>query len=148
MSTAGGDAHAAVRAHNYQQQLPLHGAGLFAVDAVRITSYDASSYVWLGHADRARTAAEEAIGHYRSFPAPFRAPTRLAIAQLDLALAHSALGEPNASIATAREALDSSRLVDSIRGRAQQLDGTLRCHYPQDPAVAEFGEELHVRLAA
>jgi tetratricopeptide (TPR) repeat protein len=140
--------HAAVRAHNYQQDLPLHGAGLFAVDAVRITSYDASSYVWLGHADRARDAAEEAIGHYRAFPGPFQAPTRLAIAQLDLAQAHSALGEPDAAITTARQALASSRLVDSIRGRAQQLDRILRRRYPQDSAVAEFGEELQIILAA
>jgi tetratricopeptide (TPR) repeat protein len=139
---------AAVRAHNYQERLPLYGAGLFAVDAVRITSYDASSHVWLGHADRARAAAEEAIGHYRAFPGPFQAPTRLAIAQLDLAQAHSALGEPDAAIATARQALTSSRLVDSIRGRAQHLDRTLQRRYPQNSAVAEFGEELHVLLAA
>lgn len=139
---------AAVRAHNHQQRLPLHGAGLFAVDAVRITSYDASSYVWLGHAPRARAAAEEAIGHYRAFPGPFQAPTRLAIAQLDLAQAHSALGEPDAAIAMAREALASGRLVDSVRGRAQQLDRTLQRRYPQHSAVAEFGEELHVLLAA
>ncbi|MFM9462719.1 XRE family transcriptional regulator [Streptomyces scabiei] len=138
----------AVRAHKYQERLPLHAAGLFAVDAVRITSYDASSHVWLGHADRARVAAEEAIGHYRAFPGPFQAPTRLAIAQLDLAQAHSALGEPDAAIATARQALTSSRLVDSIRGRAQQLDRTLQRRYPEDSAVAEFGEELHVLLAA
>ncbi|MDX3025947.1 tetratricopeptide repeat protein [Streptomyces acidiscabies] len=139
---------AAVLARNYQQQLPLHGAGLFAVDAVRITSYDASSHVWLGHAVQARAAADEAIGHYRSFPAPYQAPTRLAIAQLDLAQAHSALGEPDAAIATAREALDNSRLVDSIRARARQLDRTLRRRYPQHPETAGFGEELRVRLAA
>jgi hypothetical protein len=139
---------AAVRAHNHQERLPLHSAGLFAVDAVRITSYDASSYVWLGRADRARAAAEEAIGHYRSFPSPFKAPTRLAIAQLDLAQAHSALGAPDAAITTAREALTGSRLVDSIRGRAQQLNRMLQRRHPQNSAVAEFGEELHVLLAA
>ncbi|MEV7198058.1 hypothetical protein AB0N81_40650 [Streptomyces sp. NPDC093510] len=139
---------AVLRAHKHQQRLPLHGAGLFAVDAVRITSYDASSYVWLGDPDRARATAEEAIGHYRSFPSRFQAPTRLAIAQLDLAQAHSALGTPDAAIAVAREALAGSRLVDSIRGRAQQLDNTLQRRYPHDGAVAEFGEELHVLLAA
>ncbi|MGW1363024.1 hypothetical protein ACWCQP_37150 [Streptomyces chartreusis] len=139
---------AAARAHNYQTRLPLHGAGLFAVDAVRITSYDASSYVWLGHADQARSAAEEAIGHYSAFPGPFQAPTRLAIAQLDLAQANSALGEPEAAIAAARQALAGSRLVDSVRSRARQLNRTLKRRYPQNAGVAEFGEELHVLLAA
>lgn len=65
---------AAVRARDYQAQLPLHGTGLFGVDAVRITSYDASSYGWLGQANRAPAAAEEAIGHYRSFSRPLQAP--------------------------------------------------------------------------
>jgi Tfp pilus assembly protein PilF len=106
------------------------------------------SYVWLGRADRARAAAEEAIGHYRSFPSPFKAPTRLTIAQLDLAQAHSALGAPDAAITTAREALVGSRLVDSIRGRAHQLNRMLQRRHPQNSAVAEFGEELHVLLAA
>lgn len=138
---------AAVRARDYQAQLPLHGTGLFGVDAVRITSYDASSYGWLGHANRARAAAEEAIGHYRGFPRPLQAPTRLAIAQLDLAQAHSALGEPDAAVATARQALTSGRLVDSVRGRAQQLDRTLQRRYPQAHAVTEFAEELKVLLA-
>ncbi|MEV2209946.1 hypothetical protein AB0H86_00175 [Streptomyces sp. NPDC050997] len=72
---------AAVRARDYQAQLPLHGTGLFGVDAVRITSYDASSYGWLSHANRARAAAEEAIGHYRSFPRPLQAQERLALGE-------------------------------------------------------------------
>ncbi|MBC7267727.1 XRE family transcriptional regulator [Streptomyces albogriseolus] len=139
---------AAVRAHEYQTRLPLHGAGLFGVDAVRIISYDASSYVWLGQAQQARTVAEEAIGHYRSCPRPLQAPTRLAIAQLDLAQAHSALGDPDAAIAAARQALASGRLVDSIRVRAQQLDRTLRHRYPREPAVAAFAEEVRLLLAA
>ncbi|MEO3976836.1 tetratricopeptide repeat protein [Streptomyces sp. CAU 1734] len=133
---------AAAAAHRHRAALPLHGAGLFAVDAVRIISYDASSHLWLGDHERARTAATEAITHYQATPGPTRAPTRLAIAQLDLATAQTALGEPEAAVATARQALTGDRTVQSVRGRARQLDAHLHRHHPGLPLVRDFTEEV------
>lgn len=130
------------KAHRYQETLPLHGTGLFAVDGVRIISYDASSYGWLGNHDRARTAALEAIDCYRSMRGPRTAPTRLAIAQIDLALAQSALGEPEAAVHAAREAMSSGRLVQSVRGRVKHLNRTLRVAHPTHGAVTDFSDEI------
>jgi hypothetical protein len=97
-----------------RDSLPLASSGLFAVDNVRLTSYEASSWGWLGEHAKARAAATEAITHYSAMSGPYRAPTRLAIAQLDLALAHVATGEPEAAVAAARPVLTKARLVQSI----------------------------------
>lgn len=72
------------------------------------------------------------------------APTRLSIAQLDLALAYSALGEPEAAVQTAREALGAGRLVQSVRGRAKQLNRKLRIDHPAHPDVAALSEEVRL----
>ncbi|RLU82499.1 hypothetical protein CTZ27_29645 [Streptomyces griseocarneus] len=133
---------AAATSHRHQARLPLHAGGLYAVDAVRITSYDATSLRWLGDADRARTAAQQAIDYYRTAPQPHQAPTRLAIAQLDLAHAHVALRDPEAAVDTARQAITGTRLVNSVKARAQELDMTLRRRFPTHPAVGEFAEEV------
>ncbi|MCZ1012216.1 tetratricopeptide repeat protein [Streptomyces lydicus] len=140
-------ADAAGRAHRFQERLPLHGKGLFGVDAVRIVSYDASSHRWLGDNHSARKAATEAIDFYKAMPNGHQAPTRLAIAQLDLALAHTALGEPDAAIVAARQALSSDRLVHSVLGRAKHLDHRLRLRYPTLPLVTSFSEEVHALTA-
>ncbi|MFJ8752109.1 hypothetical protein ACIREO_22675 [Streptomyces sp. NPDC102441] len=142
-----GFAEAAAKAHQYQGAVPLHGTGLFAVDGVRIVSYDASSYGWLGDHDRARKAALEAIDCYRGIRGPMTAPTRLSIAQLDLALAYSALGEPEAAVQTAREALGAGRLVQSVRGRAKQLNRKLRIDHPSHPDVTALSEEVRLLTA-
>ncbi|MFD7866022.1 tetratricopeptide repeat protein [Streptomyces sp. NPDC059783] len=140
-------AAAARKAHRYREAIPLHGTGLFAVDGVRIVSYDASSYGWLGQHDQARRSALEAIGCYQDIRGPLTAPTRLAIAQLDLALAYSSLGEPEAAVQTAGEAMGAGRLVQSVRGRAKQLNRKLRIDHPTHPAVTAFSEELRHLVA-
>ncbi|MFD5317541.1 transcriptional regulator [Streptomyces sp. NPDC127098] len=133
---------AARRAHGYRDHIPLHGAGLWSVDAVRIYSYDASSYGWLGEHHRAREAAERAIELYEAVPEPNKAPTRLAIARLDLALSQAALGDPEAALAVAHQALDGDRIVQSIHDRARQLGRSLLSTYPALPSVRDFGEEI------
>lgn len=144
LGNAEGFAEFAARAHAHQERLPLAGAGLFAVDAVRILSYDASSYVWLGRPVEARTAATEAVRHYEGNSAATSAPTRLAIARLDLALAHAALGEPDAALHSAHHALNGDRIVNATTGRARQLDHTLRRRYPTLTAVADFHERVRL----
>lgn len=136
-------ADTADRTHRFQEHLPLHCSELFGVDAVRIISYDASSHEWLGNHDKARKAATEAINCYLDIPHPHRTPTRLAIAELDLAMAHAALSEPDAAITTAQRALAGDRPVHSVRSRAKQLDHRLRLRYPTLPLVSSFSEEVH-----
>jgi tetratricopeptide (TPR) repeat protein len=133
---------AAARANSYRERLPLLASGLFAVDSVRITSYEASSWGWLGNHDKARTAATEAIEHYAS--APCQAPTRLAIARLDLAFAHAELGAPDAAIAVARQSLVGNPPVRSVHNRVDQLTRHLMRRYPALPLISEFNEETAV----
>ncbi|SFD19423.1 hypothetical protein SAMN05421773_1115 [Streptomyces aidingensis] len=137
-----GFAEAAVRAHAFREHIPLRGTGLFAVDAMRIVSYDATSHGRLGNHERARAAAEEAIRHYAPAAGPGHAPTRLAIARLDLATAHAALGEPEGAISTARQALTGDRVVQSVKDRARLLGRTLLLRYPDLPEARAFHEEL------
>lgn len=127
-----------------RDSLPLASSGLFAVDNVRLISYEASSWGWLGEHAKARAAATEAITHYSAMSSPYRAPTRLAIAHLDLALAHVATGEPDAAIAAARPVLTKERLVQSIMGRVTQLERRLRASYPALPLATAFSDELHL----
>ncbi|GLX06593.1 hypothetical protein [Microbispora sp. NBRC 16548] len=145
LGNAEGFTVAADLAHAYQDQLPAATSGLFSVDAVRILSYDASSYIWLDDPNQAQKAAGDAIEHYRAISAP----TRLAIAQLDLALAHAALGEPSAAVDVGRQALSSDRLVTAVTGRLRQLDEDLRRRYPTLSDVLDFHEQVRsMRLAA
>ncbi|MGW7520125.1 XRE family transcriptional regulator [Streptomyces sp. NPDC054796] len=59
-----------------------------------LTSYPATSYVWLGQAKKAREHAEHALTVYESAPADVRSPGREAIARIDLALAHAYPRDP------------------------------------------------------
>ncbi|MFE4829865.1 hypothetical protein [Streptomyces sp. NPDC056672] len=135
-------AETAARAHQFRDSLPLHGTGLFAVDATRIISYNASAHGWLGEHDLARKAATEAITHYQAMPSPHQAPTRLAIARLDLAIAHCALGDPDEAVNIARQTLTAHRPVESIHTRARHLERTLRLRYPTLPLITDFAEEV------
>lgn len=137
-----GFAEAAERAHRYQEHIPLRGAGLFSVDAVRIISYDATSYGLLGDHERSQQAAEEAIGHYEAAAAPHQAPTRLAIARLDLAAAYAALGELEGALSVGRQALAGDRVVQSVRDRAHNLGRSLQLRYPTVPQSQAFCEEV------
>lgn len=139
------DVMARVRPHS--EQLPLHRSGLFGLDAAVLASYEASSRIWLGDHEEAITAAQTAIEYYRAMPRPQLAPTRLAIAHLDLALAHTALGDPDQAVAAARQALASNRIVDSVRRRSEHLEHRLRLRYPELRAVRDFSEELHDQLS-
>lgn len=129
------------RVRRHKDRLPLQRSGLFGVDAAVIASYDASSHVWLGDFPYALAAALEAIERYEAAPLPHQAPTRLAIAQLDAALAHASLGDPDAAVALARQALSGERIVQSVRGRAEHLGHRLSLRYPSLPAVSDFNEE-------
>ncbi|MEV7683910.1 hypothetical protein AB0O64_36045 [Streptomyces sp. NPDC088341] len=80
----------------------------------------------------------------RPCPAP-TGPTRLAIARLDLAIAHCALGDPDEAVNIARQtrqALTAYRPVESIRTRARHLERNLRLRYPTLPLITDFAEEV------
>lgn len=140
------DAHAIAR--RYADQLPAHGAGLFGADAVRLSSYDASSYLWLGQPTEALRAALNAIAQYREVPFGRQSPTRMAIAQIDLGSAHAALGEIDGAIANGREALSTERLVGSISKRATDLSLTLLRTHPTSQQVRSFAVDVRAARPA
>jgi hypothetical protein len=134
--------HAARDAHRHRDHLPAHATGLFAVDATRILSYDATSQRWLGNYTQARDAALAAAASYAALPGPQGAPTRLAVARLDAALAHAALGDPEAAVHIAREAIGAGHPAHAALQRARQLDGQLRRLHPASGVTAAFHDEL------
>ncbi|MFC7732458.1 hypothetical protein [Actinomadura keratinilytica] len=110
-----------------------------------MTSYPASAYIWLGDAEcgdfaQARTYAQAAIDAQLALPAASRSPSREAIARIDLAIALTKLGEPEQAAALGQQALGTSRLVDSVRSRAGDLEHVLTVHYPDLPVVRDLQE--------
>jgi hypothetical protein len=118
-------------------------SGLFGVDRTLIGSFGASSYLWLDRPREAQSAALDSISHYRSLETPAVAPTRLAVAELDLALAQTALGEPDEAVRAGLSALGGQRLVHAIVGRAEHLGRELRRRHPARTSVTEFLELVH-----
>jgi len=131
-------------------KLPARTPMRFTVDtgnlaALAMTTYPASAYIWLGDADRgdfvkARTHAQAAIDEQQTLPESARAPSREAIARIDLGLALGALGEPEEAAALGSQALATPRLVDSVRSRAGDLERALLARHPNLPAVQNFRE--------
>ncbi|WP_244177217.1 hypothetical protein [Streptomyces albus] len=129
--------------------LPPRSPRRFGLDVLpladyALTSYSATSFIWLRQAEKARHHAERALATYEAAPAAARSPSREAIARIDLALAHALLGDPDDAVALGHQALDSARVVDSVRHRAGDLASFLTRRYPRREAV----EALRERLAA
>ncbi|MER5970052.1 XRE family transcriptional regulator [Streptomyces sp. NPDC002055] len=136
-------------AEDAHRLLPPRSPRRFGLDVLpladyALTSYPATSFIWLGQAEQARQHAEQALATYETAPAASRSPSREAIARIDLALAHALLGDPDDAVALGHQALDSARVVDSVRHRAGDLTSFLNRRYPRQAAV----EGLRERLAA
>jgi tetratricopeptide (TPR) repeat protein len=132
----------AALARGFEDRLPTHGVGLFAADVVRISSFEASGYRWLGLPEPARRSAEEAVARYREVPYAKQSPTRMAIALLDLAMALAALGEPEGALELGREALATERPAAVIAIRAEELALLLMRSHRKLARVREFAERL------
>ncbi|UQI45946.1 tetratricopeptide repeat protein [Streptomyces sp. HU2014] len=136
-------------AEDAHRLLPPRSPRRFGMDVApladyALTSYPATSFIWLGQAEQARQHAEHALATYEAAPAASRSPSREAIARIDLALAHAQLGDPDDAVVLGHQALDSARVVDSVRSRAGDLTTFLTRSYPRQAAV----EGLRERLAA
>ncbi|MEQ4720957.1 tetratricopeptide repeat protein [Nonomuraea sp. B19D2] len=109
-----------------------------------MTTYTASSYLWLGDYEQARHHAERAVRSHEMTPAGQRSLSREAIAHLDLGIARAHLGALDEAIACGLRALGSPRIVASVYARAADLDAVLVAKYPGSSQAAEF----HATLAA
>jgi tetratricopeptide (TPR) repeat protein len=112
-------------------QLKTQDSTLFSADTGRVTSYAASSYIWLGQPKQAVPYAKEAIAFYGNASPEERSPTREAIARLDLALAYVELGAPDDAAQEIDTALASERLTGSVASRLGDLAATMNRKYPQ-----------------
>ncbi|MFG7940349.1 hypothetical protein, partial [Streptomyces cacaoi] len=150
-AAADGDAKGFTTAYQAAQDTYRHlpprtpsrfGMNVLPLADYALTSYPATSCVWLGQADAARRHAEHALATYESAPAASRSPSREAIARIDLALAHAQLGDPDDAVALGHQALGSDRVVDSVLGRAGDLTAYLTRRHPHSPAVEGLREKL------
>jgi DNA-binding XRE family transcriptional regulator len=131
-------------------QLAHQGSGLFSVDAGRLSSYAASSYMSLGQPDRAMSYAQEALAFYRGVDLSERSPTREAIARLDLALAHVALRQPDNAAEQITQALGSERITAAVVRELGGLTVRMQRKYPQLGMTKELAErhgEMVARLS-
>ncbi|MCI3928823.1 tetratricopeptide repeat protein [Streptomyces sp. AN091965] len=142
--------HAAEEAYRTLPPRPSRRFGLNTAPLAdyALTSYPATSFIWLGQAEQARTHAERALRAYESAPEASRSPSREAIARIDLALAHAQLGAPDDAVALGHQAMDSARVVDSVRSRAGDLTALLARRYPRQAAVQGLRERLTALDAA
>ncbi|MFI2078519.1 tetratricopeptide repeat protein [Streptomyces triculaminicus] len=127
--------------------LPPRAPRRFGMDVLpladyALTSYPATSCIWLGQAEQARQHAEHALATYEAAPAASRSPSREAIARIDLAIAHAQLGNPDDAVTLGHQALDSARVVDSVRNRARDLTTFLTRCYPRQTAVESLREHM------
>ncbi|MER7048088.1 XRE family transcriptional regulator [Streptomyces jumonjinensis] len=134
-------------AEDAHRLLPPRSPRRFGMDVLpladyALTSYPATSFIWLGQAEQARQHAEQALAIYEAAPAASRSPSREAIARIDLALAHALLGNLDDAVALGHQALGSARVVDSVRHRAGDLTSFLNRRYPCQAAVEGLSERL------
>ena len=150
-AAADGDAEGFLRSFQAAEEahrlLPVRVPRRFGLDPLpladyALTSYPATACIWLGRAEQARQHAEHALAVYESAPTESRSPSREAIARIDLALAHAQLGDPDDAVALGHQALDSARVVDSVRNRAGDLASFLARRYPRQAAVDGLRERV------
>ncbi|PZG09155.1 hypothetical protein C1J01_38035 [Nonomuraea aridisoli] len=125
--------------HQAEQQ-PLHAPGLFTADAARVWSVAASSSLWMGDNQQARTCAEQALGIYEADPRI--SPTRRAVTALDLGMAFARLGDPEHAVAHGMTALSTPRQAAAIAVRSGTLCVALERAYPKAAVVAQFRHSM------
>lgn len=89
----------------------------YQYDPAKAHSYVATTLAWAGD-PAAETVAREVIADLEREGAR---PRRIASARLDLALALLGSGKPDEAAATARQAIDSGRIVPSTWWRASEI---------------------------
>ena len=129
-----------------QEHLPAAARGLFAVDAARIHSYAATAHLALDDPARGRAHAERAVALYADAP-PTLAPTRNAIALLDLAISHARTGSADDAASYGVRALAATRPAAAVATRGRDLDMLLAETSAGDPA-RRFHAELTAATSA
>lgn len=122
------------------ERLAEQGSGLFSADAGRISSYAATSSIWLGHPLDAVGHAREALRFYADASPADRSPTREAITRLDLALGLLQLDAPDGAVEQAMQALDTDRLTGTVLTRAGELNAALGTNFATSPVARGFRE--------
>jgi transcriptional regulator with XRE-family HTH domain len=127
------------------ERLPARAPMRFGTDtgtlaSYAVTAYPASCYAWLGDYRRAETHGRAALAAHEAAPVGSRSPTREAIARIELAIAVTGLGEPDEGVALGLAALNSVRVVESVRSRAGDLNAALTARYPSHAGVGSFRE--------
>ena len=124
------------------------GADTGVLASYAMTAYPASCFVWMGDYRQAEMYARRAVAVHEAAPDGSRAPSREAIARIDLAIAVSALGAPDEGSVLGRAALGSPRVVDSVLSRARDLDAMLMARYPGREDARSFREQYRSLIAA
>ena len=134
-------------------RLPAVALGRQRLDTVHlagyaVTAYPAAAFLALGDRTGERADYTEAYRHasqavaLHATPGSERPPSRAreAIAYLDLALACAALGDIDQAHHHGMRALETPRLVDSVRARAADLASALQRSHPTLPVTVEYAE--------
>jgi hypothetical protein len=109
-----------------------------------LTFYAAMCFTWLHQTEQAEEHARQVISQSTDASGVIRWPTRLAVAQVDLALLAAQRGQPDEAALRGTAALDSGRVVASTMGWFAELDDLLTRDYGALPEVQDFHERYTV----
>jgi len=123
---------------------PAHPEDHFAFDAPKLTFYAAMCFTWLHQTEQAEEHARQVIAQSTETPGVLRWPTRVAVAQVDLALLAAQRGQPDEAALRGTAALDSGRVVASTLGWFAELDDLLIRDHGALPEVQDFHERYTV----
>ncbi|GAA0368450.1 hypothetical protein GCM10010151_67970 [Actinoallomurus spadix] len=140
-------------AEELHNRLPTEPPTRFGMDTgplaeYAVTAYPASAFIWLEDYEQAERHAERAVAVHEATPSSDPSPGHVAIARIDLGIALCHLGAPDAAAAAGVTALESSRVFESLRSRAGDLDAALTARYPETGHARDFHERyLELRRA-
>jgi len=123
---------------------PAHPEDHFAFDAPKLTFYAAMCFTWLHQTEQAEEHARQVIAQSTDATGVLRWPTRVAVAQVDLALLAAQRGQPDEAALRGTAALDSGRVVASTLGWFAELDDLLVRDHGALPEVQDFHERYKV----
>jgi transcriptional regulator with XRE-family HTH domain len=116
------------------------GGGLFLISEIYPAACSSQATVWLNEPELTIRQALATIEVLDRAPGPSRRPTRVAIAQLDIATALVQQEKPDEACHFATLAINTDRIASSVVLRAARFGADLLKRWPDLPDVRDFHE--------
>jgi tetratricopeptide (TPR) repeat protein len=116
------------------------GGGLLLISEIYPAACASAATAWLPQPEATIRRAQEVIDFFERATITSRRPTRVAIAQLDIASALTQQGKPDEACHYAGQAIGTERIASSVVVRADQLLARLLARWREVAEVRDFQE--------